>query len=65
MERKIDSIFIRFRGKANILNKLELDDQNVYFIVKGEVGDEVVKSNKDGTVNITYIVDVDEVKKPE
>ena len=65
MERTVDSIFVRFRGKANVIEKLELDDQDAYFLVKGEVSDEVVKSNKDGTVNLTYVVDIIEVTKPK
>ena len=61
MSKTVDSIFMRFRGKVNIFDKLPIDDQDIYFLVKGEVSDETVKSNKDGTVNLIYVVDVAEV----
>jgi len=60
-KKTINTIFIRFRGKFEIQDKLS--DKDLMFLVSGASQEKKITDNQDGTVDIIYIVDILEGKK--
>ena len=48
-----DTYFIRLKGKANIPDEMEID-QNYTLIIQGSVTEKKESSNQDGTKNISW-----------
>ena len=56
MKKTINEIHIRFRGNFPIREKIS--DGDVVFLVKGASEEKKIKNNHDGSVDITYVVDI-------